>query len=70
MKKYISLLLAFLLCLSTLGCNSTQPAPVTTQIDYESAVVSYLGPVGTYTQEACGVFFNFAYQAYRLGIGE
>ena len=26
--------------------------------DAESAVVSYLGPEGTYTQEACGVFFD------------
>lgn len=25
---------------------------------YDSAIVSYLGPEGTYTQEACGVFFE------------
>ena len=37
--------------------NTTEPA-VPVQIDYDSAVVSYLGPVGTYTQEACGVFFE------------
>ncbi|MCR5008813.1 MAG: hypothetical protein K6A76_09580 [Oribacterium sp.] len=26
--------------------------------EYDSAIVSYLGPEGTYTQEACGVFFE------------
>lgn len=26
--------------------------------DYGNAIVSYLGPEGTYTQEACGVFFD------------
>ena len=29
-----------------------------TQSDYTKARVSYLGPEGTYTQEACGVFFG------------
>ena len=26
--------------------------------DYSSAVISFLGPEGTYTQDACGVFFD------------
>ena len=29
-----------------------------TENDHESITVSYLGPEGTYTQEACGVFFS------------
>ena len=34
-------------------------APViTAEIQADKAVVSYLGPEGTYTQEACGVFFD------------
>lgn len=36
--------------------QSSKPVPV--QISYESARVSYLGPEGTYTQEACGKFFD------------
>ena len=56
MKKYSSLFLSLFLCLFFLGCESSQQPPVVTERTYESAVVSYLGPVGTYTQEACGVF--------------
>lgn len=40
------------------GCRSAQTDSIETQIFYESAVVSYLGPEGTYTQEACGTFFE------------
>lgn len=42
------------------GCssvNSTSEAPVAS-VSYESAEVSFLGPEGTYTQEACEVFFD------------
>jgi len=28
------------------------------EVEFDSAIVSYLGPEGTYTQEACGVFFE------------
>ena len=58
MKKFYSLFLVLLLSLSCFGCNGSQPETTPVQISYESAVVSYLGPVGTYTQEACGVFFE------------
>ena len=62
MKKLISLLLIISLCASAAGCaavgkqTSEQQPPVI--IDYDSAVVSYLGPEGTYTQEAGGKFFE------------
>lgn len=48
------LLAAVTLCIT--GCSTT-PAAEPVQIDNAAAVVSYLGPEGTYTQEACGVFF-------------
>lgn len=57
MKKYLALILA-VLCLVTAGCASEPLPAVSTPVSYESAVVSYLGPEGTYTQEACGVFFE------------
>ena len=58
MKKSVSLLLAIILCLSFVGCAGAKYESVPVQIDYDAAVVSYLGPEGTYTQEACGVFFD------------
>ena len=37
----------------------SEPASETKpESDFDSAIVSYLGPEGTYTQEACGVFFE------------
>lgn len=58
MKKQLSLLVALLLCLFSYGCGSAAQAPVAVQTPPETAIVSYLGPEGTYTQEACGVFFS------------
>ena len=58
MKKQRFLLPVLILCLLLAACANAAPNVVPVQIDKESAVVSYLGPVGTYTQEACGVFFE------------
>lgn len=58
MKKQLSLFLALLLCVLMAGCTNAVSSDVPVQIDYDTAVVSYLGPEGTYTQEACGVFFE------------
>ena len=58
MKKYCCLLLALLISISCFGCKSSRTESSPVQISYETAVVSYLGPEGTYTQEACGTFFE------------
>ena len=57
MRKTL-LLIAFALCLTAAGCAQAEQKTVPVEIDYESAVVSYLGPEGTYTQEACRQFFD------------
>lgn len=60
MKKPLTIMV--LICmLSVAGCGRTVPITEQNQesvINIESAMVSYLGPEGTYTQEACGVFFD------------
>ncbi len=38
--------------------SSAEKTAVTADIQADAAVVSYLGPEGTYTQEACGKFFG------------
>ena len=55
------MIITLALILSTTGCGKTAPAfEAESQVaqDYGGATVSFLGPEGTYTQEACGVFFN------------
>ena len=58
MKRFLAAVFAAVLLTSACGCGGNLPAPVPVQISYETAVVSYLGPEGTYTQEACGRFFE------------
>ena len=57
MKKSLLLLLVFLLCMTFTGKSPAQEM-TEPRISYDSAKVSYLGPEGTYTQEACEVFFD------------
>ena len=62
MKKNILLATLFVLCVSLAGWARTEQNPVNSQVSAPkiytpSGFVSYLGPEGTYTQEACGKFF-------------
>ncbi len=62
MKKVTAIMLFCAMVLTSAGCGrpaeKTQAPAAETAIDYEAAAVSYLGPEGTYTQEACGVYFD------------
>lgn len=54
---------AIIVCVTFTGCTSGQKVSEASQatddaVSYESAKVSYLGPEGTYTNEACEVFFE------------
>lgn len=70
--SFLTKTMALVFSMTLVGCAGNAPsAPATTdapatqqeqeaqaQPDFSQARVSYLGPEGTYTQEACGVFFS------------
>ena len=54
---------ALIICVTFTGCTSGRRSSEASQatddsVSYEAAKVSYLGPEGTYTNEACEVFFE------------
>lgn len=58
MKKILPFILCSVMVLLA-GCSKTDNLPKPTEkISYKNAVISYLGPEGTYTQEACEKFFG------------
>ena len=59
-RKTASVVLAIILALSVISCGESREAvaPAPSAIERDGAVVSYLGPRGTYTQEACERFFG------------
>ncbi|MBQ5391866.1 MAG: hypothetical protein IIU44_05805 [Spirochaetales bacterium] len=59
MRRLALSLISIMLCFVLAGCATNASAVMYEEsADYSSAVVSYLGPEGTYTQEACGLFFG------------
>lgn len=66
--KCVSMILTFAIMTSFTACNksTSEIAPKKVEKNYDTAVVSYLGPEGTYTQEACQHFFEKkgSYQPY------
>ena len=62
MKKISSLISIFILCISVVSFAKTEPTLIQRKIffssPYRNSIISYLGPEGTYTQEACIKFFG------------
>ena len=62
MKKISLITIIFIFYISTIGFALTEPISIHQKLlallPYKSAKISYLGPEGTYTQEACGKFFR------------
>ena len=62
MKKISLITIIFIFYISTIGLARTEPISIHKKLlsllPYKSAKISYLGPEGTYTQEACGKFFR------------
>ena len=58
MKRQLSLFLTGLLCFFMTSCGQDAQHAAPVQIDRDSAIVSYLGPVGTYTQKPAVYFLK------------
>ncbi|MBO4562114.1 MAG: prephenate dehydratase [Clostridia bacterium] len=54
----IALVIMLLTVLSSCAPQPAWPIPETEPVSYTDASVGYLGPEGTYTQEACWVYFD------------
>ncbi|MCR5061244.1 MAG: hypothetical protein K6A80_09505 [Saccharofermentans sp.] len=57
-KRLVKSLLAVIFVLSFVSCSSQADVPHKVPVDYSGKTVSFLGPAGTYTQEACEKFFG------------
>ena len=72
-KALLVTAVAFFLLLSISGCSAAtaKNQTLSSNISYTESVISYLGPEGTYTQEACFAFFdhNGTYLPYTT-VGE
>ena len=77
MKKLLSVILSVALIISFTSCSKksgssdeTEAGTVSEQTTLITSRVSYLGPEGTYTQEACGLFFDDKGELIPCGTAE
>lgn len=56
--KWMLCVLTVMLSILFIACGNTEPQAEKPERSYHDAVVSYLGPEGTYSQEACFHFFG------------
>lgn len=60
MRKIITAIISLILALSFVSCSALPEEPAAAPVSYDTSKISFLGPEGTYTQEACEVFFGGA----------